>query len=280
MTADKIKRVAATASKSSLDGCERGWQARLDRLRYLRDQQTAAKAALCFYEAVLVFELELARRSDLKFRWHVPFREQIDLSLASSAMPRLLQLAIEQGPEKLRQEARSLEQEGQSGWYRILESAVLRGETELCGTEYFFARACLQPIAENLQRQLPPDPNYHKNLCPACGGFAQLAILRAEGEGRSRSLECFFCLREWLFRRLICPWCGEEDKEKLPRYSAPECVQVDLEACDTCRRYLKAVDLTVDGRAVPLIDEAAFAVLDVWAVEHGYSKITQNLVGF
>ena len=144
----------------------------------------------------------------------------------------------------------------------------------------FFARACLQPIAENLQAQLPVEANYSKNLCPACGGFAQLAVLRPEGEGASRWLLCSFCLREWLYRRIVCPWCGEEDKEKLPRYSAEECGHVSVEACDTCKKYLKAVDMTIDGHAEPLVDEAALAVLDVWATEHGYTKIIRNLIGF
>jgi FdhE protein len=91
---------------------------------------------------------------------------------------------------------------------------------------------------------------------------------------------CSFCLREWLFRRLICPWCGEEDKEKLPRFTAERIAFIHVESCDTCKRYLKAVDMSVEGRAVPLVDEAALAVLDVWAVDRGYTKIVQNLVGF
>ena len=48
---------------------------------------------------------------------------------------------------------------------------------------------------------------------------------------------------------------------------------VCVEACDSCGRYIKAVDLTVDGRAVPLVDEIATLPLNIWAEEHGYSKI-------
>jgi hypothetical protein len=39
------------------------------------------------------------------------------------------------------------------------------------------------------------------------------------------------------------------------------------------------VDLTIEGRAIPLVDEVALAVLDVWAAEHGYTKIARNLMG-
>jgi len=38
--------------------------------------------------------------------------------------------------------------------------------------------------------------------------------------------------------------------------------------------------MTVDGLAVPLVDEAAFSVLDVWANDRGYKKIVPNLLGF
>jgi FdhE protein len=163
---------------------------------------------------------------------------------------------------------------------RLFESAIGLDKAGQNDVDEFFARACLQPIAENLQSQMPPDRNDSKSVCPACGGLPQLGVLRPEGEGASRYLLCSFCLREWLFRRIVCPFCGEEDKEKLPRYSAGQCDYVHVEACDNCLEYLKAVDMTVNGHAVPLIDEAAMAVLDVWAVEHGYKKAVPNLVGF
>ena len=53
-----------------------------------------------------------------------------------------------------------------------------------------------------------------------------------------------------------------------------------VEACDNCQRYFKAVDMTIDGLAVPLVDEAALAVLDVWASGLGYTKIIRNMIGF
>jgi FdhE protein len=54
---------------------------------------------------------------------------------------------------------------------------------------------------------------------------------------------------------------------------------VRVEACDTCRVYLKAVDLTKNGLAVPEVDEIAAVALDLWAAEHGYTKLQTNLFG-
>jgi formate dehydrogenase maturation protein FdhE len=39
------------------------------------------------------------------------------------------------------------------------------------------------------------------------------------------------------------------------------------------------VDLTRLGLAAPLVDEVYAAPLDLWAGEHGYSKVELNLVG-
>jgi len=104
-------------------------------------------------------------------------------------------------------------------------------------------------------------------------------VLRPEANGGKRLLMCSFCLTEWEFRRILCPFCGEEDYQKLPRYSVQDPV-VRVEACDTCKRYLKSVDMTVDGLAVPLVDEIATVPLDLWAAERGYRKICVNLMGF
>jgi FdhE protein len=180
----------------------------------------------------------------------------------------------------LRSAAQRWREEGEGRWRTLLETSVSGDVNELDATEDFFARACLQPAAENLQTQWPAVSNYVGSICPICGGLAQLSVLRPEGEGASRSLICSFCLYEWPFLRIACPWCGEKDKEKLPRYSAEECDYVHVEACDTCLHYLKAVDLSRNGLANPVVDETALAVLDVWATDRGYQKIIRNLVGF
>lgn len=105
-------------------------------------------------------------------------------------------------------------------------------------------------------------------------------MIRPEGDGGKRLLLCSLCQSEWEFRRILCPACGEVNHEKLPRYSAEGIASVRVEACDTCKHYLKSIDMTVDGLAVPVVDEIATAPLDLWAAEHGYQKIRLNLMGF
>lgn len=116
-------------------------------------------------------------------------------------------------------------------------------------------------------------------ICPACRRPPLLAILRPEGDGGKRSLLCGRCSTEWEFRRLLCPHCGEENQSKLAVYTTEAFPHVRVEACDSCRRYLKTIDLTRNGLAVPEVDELASLALDLWAVDQGYIKIQPNLFG-
>lgn len=62
-------------------------------------------------------------------------------------------------------------------------------------------------------------------------------------------------------------------------YTAPNFPHVRVEACDTCRHYMKTVDLAKDSQAVPVVDELATIPLNLWAVEQGYNKSQLNLLG-
>ena len=103
--------------------------------------------------------------------------------------------------------------------------------------------------------------------------------MREEGDGGKRSRICSLCSTEWEFRRVLCPGCGEESIDKLPVYTASEFNYVRVEACDTCHTYIKSVDLTKNGLAVPVVDELATIALNMWAEENGYRKLQLNLLG-
>jgi len=256
------------------------WAARLLRVRELAGLHKPIASALHFYHLVLQFQAEISSQSARVINPQVPLRAQIDVAAVVSDLPALLSLSSQHGPESLREAAHQWNSSGEQARIQAVQLALDPARPISAGPEDFFTRACLQPVAENLQLQLAEDTYTGYNVCPACAGLPQMAVLQPEGDAAGRWLLCSFCLRQWAFRRLICPWCREEDKEKLPRFSSEEWPAVHVEACDTCRRYLKAIDLTIDGLAVPLIDETAFSVLDVWTADRGYSKIVPNLIGF
>jgi FdhE protein len=145
--------------------------------------------------------------------------------------------------------------------------------------EQFYARVLLQPFAESLATRGQIDTQTAQPTCPFCSARPVAAVLRGEGDGGKRWLLCSVCSTEWQFRRVVCPACGEEDKEKLPVYTAAEFEHVRADACDSCKTFIKSIDLTRDGHAIPLVDEIATIALTLWAEDHGYSKIEPNLLG-
>jgi FdhE protein len=114
---------------------------------------------------------------------------------------------------------------------------------------------------------------------PACEPAA--AVLREDPEAVAirRSLVCAVCAEEKPHARLACPDCGEESPEKLPRFTAREIPWIRIDACDGCRSYLKAVDLSKEPAAEPVVDELASTPLDLIARDRGYAKRRPNLAG-
>lgn len=143
----------------------------------------------------------------------------------------------------------------------------------------FIARALLQPFAEALAARGVPPADASSRTCPFCGALPFCALLRGEGEGGKRSLVCGLCATEWESRRIFCPQCGQDNKDQLPVYIAPEFDYVRVEACDSCNTYLKCIDLTRNGLAIAPADELASVALNVWAEEHTYAKLDPNLLG-
>jgi formate dehydrogenase accessory protein FdhE len=150
--------------------------------------------------------------------------------------------------------------------------AALIAWTFLQGYAEYLADHTEQPAAEALGGSTP-------YLCPACSGRPLVGVLRPLGDGGKRSLICSLCATEWEFRRIVCPACGEESVDKLPVFVAEEVPHVRVEACDTCHYFIKTIDLTTDGRAVPVVDELAAIPLSLWAAERQYTKLAPNLLG-
>ncbi|HEY0727473.1 MAG TPA: formate dehydrogenase accessory protein FdhE [Pyrinomonadaceae bacterium] len=148
----------------------------------------------------------------------------------------------------------------------------------------FFPKAFLQPYAHwSVQSgALGRQSSTPENRCPYCFGKPQLSFLRVTESGSesgNRHLLCATCLSSWEYRRVVCASCSEERPFKLEYFKSDEFDHVRIEACESCKQYIKGIDLTRLGLAVPLVDDVATAALDLWATEKGYAKIELNLVG-
>jgi FdhE protein len=258
------------------------WSKRLDRAEELAERNPWASEVLAFYSRILQFQRDLYHGSPANpaTTRQEGLRSSLNLDGAARSFSDLLAVIRKSGPPKLAEEAGRLQGSSAVQVRGMLEQWLAATDPPDDGSA-FFARVLLQPQAEQLARAGGfMREQVAGNKCPYCQSDPQLAVIRPEGDGGKRLLLCSLCQSEWEFHRILCPACGEVHNEKLPRYSAEGISAVRVEACDVCKSYLKSVDMTVDGLAVPVVDEVATAPLDLWAAEQGYRKIHLNLMGF
>jgi formate dehydrogenase maturation protein FdhE len=191
----------------------------------------------------------------------------------------VVRFAAERGPEALAADAEErLADESAPARTRLL---VFWDEGRPA-TEDYLSRSMLRPYVEALRAVNRAPARIHRHgKCPFCGGTPWISSRREGGEleGARRMLGCALCGTEWMFQRILCPSCFEEDPARLPSFSSDRHANVRIEACETCRRYLKSVDLSLDARPIPEVDDLLSISLDLWAAEQGYTRLEPGLAG-
>lgn len=253
------------------------WDRRIRRADELAAVEGPAAPLLAFYARLLRGQKAMYDSLD---RSRVSGEIERDAPWLAAGCLTILDAVIERGSAPLAAQARTLVGGGGSrATDHVLAYRRQRPDSD------FFGKAFLQPYAQWLvDHDRAPSPGLERRAdrCPHCGGAPQLSVLDAGGpdQGGSRQLQCATCLSRWAFPRVACPGCGERDEHRLEYFHSPAFDHVRIDACESCRRYVKTVDLGRLGLAVPLVDEIAAAPLDAWAREHAYQKIELNLIGF
>ena len=265
------------------------YDARIRRAERLSSEHTFAAEFLDFYKHVAAFQETLranvAASSGAKSRSApaAELRDPLDLAVLLPHFRGFLSLIEQHAPPALGKSAHQMSLLPSDSWVASLEAYwehAGKYDQQVGALAQFLARAFLQPYAEFRAAQTPRAPQVVTvRVCPLCGSRPLMGVLRVEGDSGKRFLLCSFCSQEWEFRRIHCPTCGEEAEGKLPVYVAEQLPHIRVEACDTCKFYLRTVDLTKDGHAIPLVDDLAAIPLTLWAHEHGYSRLQQNLLG-
>ena len=253
------------------------WDKQVTRAKNLAGDP-ATSHLLIFYQDLLGAQRDVYEY----FSNHASF-SSIQLSnvpeLLAEAMPILLRRIERSAPTPLAVEAESFKASSRDEIQkRLAEYVTHRAPTQ------FFAKALFQPYGFQRWESGATSIVSSKSAagrCPFCGGAPQVSFLTADGagEGASRSLICGTCLFSWPFRRGVCVNCGEDRPANLAYFQAKEFAHVRIEVCDSCKSYVKGVDLSIVGIAVPLIEDVATAALDLWALEQGYTKVEINLIG-
>ncbi|HJZ85551.1 MAG TPA: formate dehydrogenase accessory protein FdhE [Polyangia bacterium] len=202
-----------------------------------------------------------------------------DADAFAEAARDVLRFAADSGPAELAETARARLRELPEGLAARL-SQFWNGEG--AGAGDYLSRAVVRPYVEVLaalkvQPQRPRSPS----SCPFCGGAPWIAARRAaaDGEGAQRYLGCALCGGEWVANRIRCSACSEEDPRKLPCFQSEQHAAVRIEACESCHHYVKSIDLTVDARLIPEVDDLVSLALDLWAHEAGFTRTEPGLAG-
>jgi formate dehydrogenase maturation protein FdhE len=270
------------------------WDERIARARLLAPQEPQASEILTFYAALAEYQQALAGvgrpdvpdPADPPGPAPSPFAATLDFDAAARAVPGFLRWLSRNAPERL---AEAVEQRGRIAnerWSGLLRQSGEGQPADLVLKDPvmgFVVEAILQPFAERaavLRRagangSPAADRSSH---CPVCGNRPVVAALREEGQGARRTFVCPLCFTEWDYLRVLCPACKENRFDALPVYTADTRVQVRVDACDSCRTYIKTIDLTKDGLAVPIVDDLASVPLDLWARVRGYQRLYPNLL--
>jgi formate dehydrogenase maturation protein FdhE len=274
------------------------YRARIARAEVLSARHIYAADILSFYSWIATFQKQLYESFPKMWGKRAVFpaggllRSEINLPILVEPFEKFLSLVEAHAPRPLAKEAEHLKEKGTGAWTAALEKFWKAGLAEWKEGENegaaqapgplkeFLPRAFLQPYAEFVAgAMLPPNLPITTCRCPRCNSLPLLGILRQEGDGGKRYLLCAFCLQEWEFRRIFCANCGEDREALLPVYTAEQFAHVRVESCDTCKHFLRTIDLTKDGNAIPVVDDLAALPLSFWAEEQGYQRIQGNLLG-
>jgi FdhE protein len=265
------------------------YHARIERAEVLAARYPFAHKILVFYGQLAKFQKDLYEHLPRIWGKHAvappsgDLRAELNLAILLEPFGRFLSLIESKAPGPLAAEARQLRMQGEAKWSSALREYWKTGMRETASEglmQEFLARAFFQPYAEFIaSAMLPPVLPMTVCRCPRCNSLPLLGVLRPEGDGGKRFLQCSFCSQEWEFRRILCAHCGEEKESELPVYVAEAFSHIRVECCETCKHFLRTIDLTKDGHAVPIVDDLTAIPLHLWAEENGYKRIQGNLLG-
>ena len=131
-----------------------------------------------------------------------------------------------------------------------------------------------------LQRVLAPlvaevgrwrdEERWRRGECPTCGSAPMMGTLIPVAEGRGRQLACGCCRTRWTFKRVACPFCANEDANRLGVLELEGEPGLRLDVCEECKGYVKTYTGTRDLELV--LSDWPTLHLDVLARERGYER--------
>jgi len=265
----------------------------LEKLGDWQEEEGSFPEILEFYRALLRIQVEARAvipsaqpkltktEVSVQIRKGIPLLKWDALSADWTIFQNLFQAAISAIDEHTTSECENLKkvasdisllEEATKSWYEgspLSPWADARGIDEelLAAAIHCAIKPFLTAKAEMLI-DLIPQEQWRREYCPICGGKPDFAYL--DKERGARWLVCSRCDSEWLFQRLGCPYCGNKDHEA-QAYFADESDLYRLYVCQSCKTYLKAIDLRhAESEVLLPLERVLTADMDRQGQEQGY----------
>ncbi len=242
----------------------------LERLRSLRSRHEEAREVLDFYEHILLFQKELYEALEGK---------EANWRKGMKWLYKLLDLCVQHGTQPIGERAQELKYTERELLGQAVDGFLKEKKAEPIDRLIFLS--FLQPFYQRMAEEAEVNKEeWFKTRCPFCGFKPHLSYIAdtEEVEG-GRFLVCILCGTEWLYNRNRCVSCGNEEDQHINYFYEEENRAVQLQACDVCGKYIKLIDMRVNGLAVPQVDDIATLALDLWAQERGYTRFEPNIFG-
>lgn len=130
--------------------------------------------------------------------------------------------------------------------------------------------ASLKPLREVTGELLEEKP-WRKGYCPLCGHLPAMGQLVRTKRGRERDLICGCCKMKWTYRRIGCPYCGNENVNTLKLIEFADIPEMRLDTCEECKAYVKTY-INQGNEQVALADWSTLH-LDLVGKNNGYQRV-------
>lgn len=202
-----------------------------------------------------------------------------DITLPKEYFLALLGIAQKRVPEET-EEIISQLADGTLDYEKLLRDSFRWEDTELYADEEedafdlisLFVEESLRPALEKVAEKYGETISrldWSEGYCPICGKEPKIGQIRDDED--ERYLYCHQCGYEWPFRRIRCPFCGNEEQQSLAYFTVEGEERYRVDVCNECKRYIKIVDFRATKETANLdIEDIATLHLDMLANEEGY----------
>ncbi|ABC78600.1 formate dehydrogenase accessory protein FdhE [Syntrophus aciditrophicus] len=209
------------------------------------------------------------------------FSGKFDVSVPQNYFLRLLDIAEKRSPEKAQEMVAQLH-DGVLDFEKMVrhtfdplseEEFPDEKDDDFFDLVELFLEESLRPELEKVAHQYGDRISklgWNEGYCPICGKEPKIGEIKAS-DGR-RYLFCNQCGFEWHYRRVKCPFCGNEEQQALAYFTIEGDERYRVDVCNVCKRYIKIVDLRDTEQEANLdVEDIATLHLDMLAYEEGYS---------